>query len=491
MQYEKENQIGAKNEHWVSCEVCLGLGKKSKRRSKQQRQRGVTAPALYEQNNGVEQAPKAPQKIQKPCKHCLGTGLVRSNIPPVNNPSKYPHIAIVGGGIGGIALAVACLHRGIPFTLFERDHAFAERAQGYGLTLQQASKALRAFGIAAVEGGVVSTKHIVHAVDGKVLGEWGKRKWMGAEEDKTAKRNNIHIPRQVLRQMLIQQLGGEQRMQWGHQLIDLHYSSSKVNLTFQVDDQLRSFDADLVIGADGIRSTIRRKLIGEDQTPLHYLGCMVVLGICPLENLRDVQSPLLDGETVFQTANGTERMYMMPYTKDSVMWQLSFPMDEEEAKALSLAGPKALKEEACRRIQWHNPIPEILDATQETTISGYPVYDRSLFDPRMLSKAGPVSLLGDAVHPMSPFKGQGANQALLDALSLVHQLTTACQAVPDWKTLDLRQAILSEYEAEVSNRSSAKVKGSAAAAAFLHSDVVLQEGDQTIGAKWKSRAPEE
>jgi len=487
MEYEKENQIGEKNENWVGCEVCLGVGKKSKGISKQQRKHGTTAPVLHEQNKAL----KTPQKVQKPCKNCLGTGLVRSNTTPVSNPSKYPHIAIIGGGIGGIALGVACLHRGIPFTLFERDHAFDERAQGYGLTLQQASKALRAFGITTLEDGVVSTKHVVHAADGKVLGEWGKRKWMGTEDDSTAKRNNIHIPRQALRQALVRQLGGEQRIQWGHQFIDFQYDSSQVKLTFQVDDQLRSFTADLVIGADGIRSTVRRKLIGEDQTPLHYLGCMVVLGICPLTNVKNVQSPLLDGETVFQTANGTERIYMMPYTKDSIMWQLSFPMGEEEAKALSLAGPKALKEEACRRIQWHNPIPEILDATQETTISGYPVYDRSLFDPKLLHKAGPVSLLGDAVHPMSPFKGQGANQALLDALSLVHKLTTVCQAVSDWKTVDLRQAILSEYEVEVSDRSRAKVKGSAAAAAFLHSDVVLQEGNQTIGAKWKSRISEE
>lgn len=486
MEYEKENQVGEKNESWVCCEVCLGLGKKSKGVNKQQRQRYATAFALYEQKNCMGQAPKAPQSVQKPCKNCLGTGLVHSNTPPVSNPSKYPHIAIIGGGIGGVALGLACLHRGIPFTIFERDNAFSERAQGYGLTLQQASKALQAFGITTLEDGVVSTKHVVHSADGKVLGEWGKRRWKGSEEDGTAKRNNIHIPRQALRKALVKQLGGTQLIQWGHQLLDLQWGTTQVELTFQVNDQRCRFDTDLVVGADGIRSVVRRKLIGEERTPLRYLGCIVVLGICPIKNLNNVQSSLLDGETVFQTANGTERIYMMPYTKDTVMWQLSFPMDEEDAKALSLAGPKALKEEACKRIQWHHPIPDILDATHETTISGYPVYDRSLFDPMLLHQAGPVSLLGDAAHPMSPFKGQGANQALLDALSLVHKLTTACQSVSDWRTLDLRQAVLSEYEAEMSTRSSVKVNGSAAAAAFLHSDIVLQEGDQTIGAKWKS-----
>ena len=55
---------------------------------------------------------------------------------------NYPPIIIIGAGIGGVALAVACLHRSIPFTLFERDQSLDARSQGYGLTLQQASKAI-------------------------------------------------------------------------------------------------------------------------------------------------------------------------------------------------------------------------------------------------------------------------------------------------------------------------------------------------------------
>ena len=60
----------------------------------------------------------------------------------------------------------------------------------------------------------------------------------------------------------------------------------------------------MVVGADGIRSTVRKLLIGEGSSPLRYLGCIVILGICPLEALKDVDSELLDSATVFQTANG-------------------------------------------------------------------------------------------------------------------------------------------------------------------------------------------
>jgi hypothetical protein len=86
-----------------------------------------------------------------------------------------------------------------------------------------------------------------------------------------------------------------------------------------------------------------------------------------LSALEGVDS-LLDSATVFQTANGNERIYIMPYDSQSVMWQLSFPMPEEDAKALSSQGAKALKEEACRRTQWHDPIPQILAATLESQV---------------------------------------------------------------------------------------------------------------------------
>ena len=70
---------------------------------------------------------------------------------------------------------MACLHRAIPFTLYERDSSFDARKQGYGLTLQQASKQIDELGIFFLKEGVNSTKHVVHTTEGKVIGEWGMR----------------------------------------------------------------------------------------------------------------------------------------------------------------------------------------------------------------------------------------------------------------------------------------------------------------------------
>jgi 2-polyprenyl-6-methoxyphenol hydroxylase-like FAD-dependent oxidoreductase len=354
--------------------------------------------------------------------------------------------------------------------------------------LQQASKAIEGLGIFSLKEGVISTRHLVHTTEGKIIGEWGIRKWMPSDTKTSPRRTNVHIARQSLRLALLEQLGGHDAVQWGYQLLDFKKSEDdSVDLAFQVNGVIKNFKADLVVGADGIRSSVRRLLIGEDISPLRYLGCIVILGICPLSALENNNSTLLDSATVFQTANGNERIYIMPYTSDSVMWQLSFPMPENEAKSLSAQGPQALKEEACFRTQWHDPIPQILMATLVNQISGYPAYDRELLNSELLAKAGQITLIGDAAHPMSPFKGQGANQALLDALALARGISKGCKPLSQWRKAGLRESVLTQFESEMLERSAAKVKDSAAAAEFLHSEIVLHEGDEPRGRCLKKK----
>jgi len=469
---------------WTICPECQGRGKKTRRLRKKVRLSYQQAFDQFEKTQGAGSAPERPKGHLDTCLNCSGSGLIRAASPPVADHENYPHVAIIGGGIGGVALAVACLHRGIPFTLYERDSGFDVRSQGYGLTLQQASKAIEGLGIFSLAAGVISTRHVVHTPEGKMIGEWGMRKWMQAASDrKTApRRTNVHIARQSLRLALLEQLGGQEAVQWAHQLVDLKETEGEgVGLRFLVDGEMKLAKADLVVGADGIRGAVRRLLIGEETNPLRYLGCIVILGICPLEALAGLESPLLDSATVFQTANGNERIYMMPYTSDTVMWQLSFPMSEEDALALSARGTEALKEEACRRTRWHDPIPQILAATLPERISGYPVYDRELLDPDVLKQGGAVTLIGDAAHPMSPFKGQGANQALLDALSLAREIYKGCKPLAPWRKRGLRESVLTAFESEMMERCTSKVKGSEAAAQFLHSEIVLHESDEPRG----------
>lgn len=493
-----------------------------------------------------------PPRIET-CSRCTGSGLeikhdddsINNNNSNVDDASKllsttcvrFPNVAIIGGGLGGLALALACRHRGIPCVVYERDVHFDQRSQGYGLTLQQASKAVSGFGLTSMmTTTITSTRHVVHMTDGTVVGEWGLRKWgvrqratnnpttRTSSADSTlppavapptpqSKRMNFHIPRQALRrelyQALLYQEGAHDNalsatVQWNHRLLDYQVEQDGVKLRFHVSDDnggngaVVERHADLVVGADGIRSTVRRIHIGEDISPLRYLNCLVVLGICPLPSQSSLSlaasSSLLDGATVFQTADGTTRWYSMPYSSTQCMWQLSFPMpDEAQAKALSQLGPAALQEEAMRRCgSWHDPIPQLIHDTPIDLITGYPCYDRDLLTSEMLQCSAldlprRVTLLGDAAHPMSPFKGQGANQALLDGLSLARAIykgfrrnvNTGDDEDDHQDSSDNLQNALTCYEDDMLSRSAVKVQASADAAHFLHTEVAICKGDVT------------
>ena len=473
-------------DYWSICEKCKGMGRVSKRLRKKIRLAYKNALAEYLKNNQVGIEPLKPKSIFEKCDPCNGSGLIKTHTAPAVATENYPHISIVGAGIGGVALGVACLHRGIPFTLFEKDAQFSARSQGYALTLQQASKALKSFGILSLEESVVSTRHLVHNTTGEVIGEWGMRKWQEERSKKPLRQTNIHISRQSLRKSLLAELHGEKKLLWGHELINIKEDESqKMALHFKVQEKLKKYHTDLIVGADGIRSAVRNWGIGEEKTPLNYLGCMVILGICSLDHIQGVAPGLLDGETVFQTANGKERIYIMPYDKASIMWQLSFPIKEDEAKKLRDLGPEKLKEVARDCTQWHSPIPEIIVATEVEKISGYPVYDRALLDPKSLQKHDKLTLIGDAAHPMSPFKGQGANQALLDAIALARSITKGCMPGSEWREKGIRSSVLNNFESEMLKRSAVKVKDSAAAAQFLHSEQVMRESNAPRGAHLK------
>lgn len=469
-----------KNAYWTICPKCCGRGKKNMRLRKKSRLRYQIAMNEFEKTQEEGKASVRPKITQYLCENCSGSGLISASSHPIADSENYPHVAIIGAGIGGVALAVACLHRGIPFTLYERDSSFDARAQGYGLTLQQASNAIKGLGLFSLKDAGKSSRHVVHTTEGKEIIEWGLR--THSNINKSPKRINVHIPRQSLRLALLEQLGDHDSVQWGHRLVGFkHCEDKSVALSFQVNGEMKNAKADLVVGADGVRSALRSLVIGEDMTPLRYLGYVVILGICSLEALKGIESSLLDSATVFQTVNGHERIYMMPYSSDSIMWQFSFPMPEDEAKALSAQGAQALKEEACRRAEWHKPIPQILSATLPAQISGYPVYDRELLKSELLEKAGSVTLIGDAAHPMSPFKGQGANQALLDALALARNISIACAPLSNWRETGVREIVLTEFEEEMLARSASKVKDSAEAVELLHSKGVLREGNEPKG----------
>jgi 2-polyprenyl-6-methoxyphenol hydroxylase-like FAD-dependent oxidoreductase len=160
---------------------------------------------------------------------------------------------------------------------------------------------------------------------------------------------------------------------------------------------------DLVVGADGLHSQVRTALVGDG--PPRYSGYTAWRGIVPLD--RSLADRLRPGESwgrgcLFGVAMlGGSQAY----------WWASARIDERVGG--SPAEEKAAMERRFRI--WHEPIPELIDATLEQAIVRSCQYDRP---PLRRWSAGRVGLLGDAAHPMLASFGQGACQAVEDTAAL-------------------------------------------------------------------------
>jgi len=396
------------------------------------------------------------------CSQC-GLGIVNNS--GAFKPVRTPTVVIVGGGIGGTALALALQHRNIPCKILEKDVCFDARTQGYGLTMQQAATTLKRLGLQddMLDAGIASESHSSLLPDGTVVNVYGRKvhsttKDIGGNGKGDDQRYNLQLPRQDLRKMMLDKLNPS-CIEWGTcvERYELPHGEHRTKL---FTTKGTCIEADLVVGADGIYSKIRQQK-SPDIIP-RFLGVIVILG-------RAVCHHPLAVNKVFQTLGGDTRLYAMPFRGDVIMWQLSFRLTLEQAAELSKQGPLAMKNEALRRCgDWHDPVRQLLSDTLLSDITGYPALDlpAPYLDGRHLpcvdASELDVVLIGDAIHPMSPFKGQGANQALVDAWKLATLL--ASNAVNP----------IEEYEREMVARVTPKVQLSARAVEELHSVVGVE-----------------
>lgn len=404
---------------------------------------------------------------------------------PAVDVSGCGRIVVAGGGIGGAAVAVALQRKGFDVLVLEADRSFDARKQGYGLTIQR-QDAIQAMGIDLAQDDAPSTSHYTFSAEGHILGFFGEAFGSKSKERKESDNSGrfIHIPRQVLRARIVEQVRSG-TIRWDSKLESFEcWTGSRGRdgngVTVRLTDGT-TLDAALLVGADGIFSTVRSQL-GLPGDRLNYVGLVVVLGI------MDGAIPLAE-RRIFETVDGTTRIYAMPFTTDSTMWQLSFPCAEDAARVL-VKDPVALKAEILRRCgRWHEPIPALLRGTPLDGMSGYPVYDREVLEPDVLrtpqTEAAPprataspepqrrVTLMGDAAHPMTPFKAQGANQVLSDAVLLADILAESIRKHGTHAGFD---AALPLFERKMLSRSARAVVGSREKAKELHSRLALQPG---------------
>ncbi len=341
-------------------------------------------------------------------------------------------MAVIGAGLGGLATAQGLVRAGYAVTVYERDPDPDSRRQGYRLHVDaRAGQALaeclaeplvRAF---LATCGRPSTRVTVMTKQMRVL-----RTVAAPDRDPDdLSRLSTSVNRKTLRDVLA--TGLDQRVHYGSALVGFDSGDDVIRLRFADG---RSAAADIVIGADGVHSAVRRQLlpaaaVTETGTRIIY-GKTLLRGPAPdllPEPMRHGFTAIIDGRVgmaagpvQFRTPPGD--VGLSP-ADDYLMWALTadtarFPVPLDGLDAAGAARSRAGRMTAA----WHPDLRRLIDSADVDETFQIAVRTSHPVPPW---PPGPITVLGDAIHAMSPARGSGANTALQDAALLVRELRGA------------------------------------------------------------------
>jgi len=198
----------------------------------------------------------------------------------------------------------------------------------------------------------------------------------------------------------------KERMHLAHRCVGFEERGDRVTVRFENGAEI---EADVVIGADGIHSVIRHQLLGKERP--RFTGCIAYRGLIPIERVAH-----LDIEVASTNWMGPGRHFVhYPVASGRVLNFVGLVEQDNWIKE-SWTEPGDLRDLAALYEGWHPQVQAIIAAATHTF--KWALLDR---DPLPRWSFGRVTLLGDACHPMLPFMGQGAAQAIEDAATI-----TAC-----------------------------------------------------------------
>ncbi len=322
-----------------------------------------------------------------------------------SSQQSVDRICIIGAGIGGLTLQIALRARGIDSIIFEQAPELTEIGAAVALSAN-ATRLLIGFGLGP-DLAAVSTEP-----SELIFRRWNdaRRLWAHPVGNGGAYREEFGGPfygvhRKHLQQILLKACDPE-CIRFGRRLTDLRAESNHVHLEFSNGATER---ASLVVGADGIRSVVRRHITGGDDTI--FAGTTGFRGLAPRERLPTLPDPgaiqfwVGPGAHIlhYGIGNNAEFVNILAVVEGPQRW----PNDErwrDDVFGEDIVG---------RFADWHPAAVELCQAL--TQLEGWGMF--AVRPLRRWSK-GPIVLIGDAAHGMLPHQGQGANQTIEDAVTL-------------------------------------------------------------------------
>lgn len=320
--------------------------------------------------------------------------------------SKLPlNIAIVGGGIGGLATAIALLDRGFNVQVYERAQALQPIGAGLSLMpnglncldaihpgivekLKQAGSQNSQFNLKKSTGEAISSQ------PSKMMQQYGQPM--------------VNIRWSRLQEILAEALPAD-IIHLNRRCIGLEQSDRNVEVNFALG---KSVEADLLIGADGLNSAVRQVLF-DDGFPI-YQGRMSWRAVVKYEHKL-----LFPNEITLFTSPDGKNFLLVDVGEGYIFWSAgALASDDAVCQNAAEVKSRVLTEFA----GWAEPVQEIIHITPGDRIVERPICDRL---PLPSWSSGKVTLLGDAAHPIVPALGQGANTAFEDAWELSQCLAQA------------------------------------------------------------------
>jgi len=298
---------------------------------------------------------------------------------------------VIGGGIGGVTAALALQQAGLDVTVFEQAEELGEVGSGLPLWTN-ALRALARLGLidiletigASVNAGSITTWQ------GDVLADLRTEELL-----KQLGTINTVVHRAELLAMLLKALG-EDKVQLGARCMGFSQDATRVCARFADG---REAQGDLLIGADGLRSVVRTQLFGPSKP--HYAGYTCWRGVAHITR---------SGLETWAWGKGYQ-LGITPMNHGRAYW-----FAQKYAAEGAKDKPMGRKRELLELFHdWHDPIPAVIEATNETDILRNDIYESELL-PHW--SRGRVTLLGDAAHTMTPNLGMGACQAIEDGVVL-------------------------------------------------------------------------